>query len=157
LARGDLSNAEWQLIGELLPAERGRKSRPAQDNRRYLNGMLHVLRVGCPWRDMHERYGKWNSVYVRFRRWAEQGVWDALLETLVELGLTDDWQHMIDSTTVRGHSQAAGAKGGLIRRLLVDHAAALRAKSTPEQTVRDALLALSSRAEKRPTMQPSLP
>ncbi|WIJ23915.1 transposase [Devosia sp. RR2S18] len=60
--------------------------------------MLHVLRVGCPWRDLHERYGKWNSVYVRFRRWAEQGVWDALLETLVELGLTDDWQHMIDST-----------------------------------------------------------
>src|SRR5690606_29396559 len=80
-------------------------------------------------------------------------VWDALLETLVELGLTDDWQHMIDSTTVRGHSQAAGAKGGLIRRLLVDHAAALRAKSTPAQTVKDTLLALSSQAEKHPTMQ----
>ena len=119
--------------------------------------MLHVLRVGCPWRDMHERYGKWNSVYVRFRRWAEQGVWDALLETLVELGLTDDWQHMIDSTTVRGHSQAAGAKGGPTRRLLVDHAAALRAKSTPAQTVKDALLALSSRVEEYPTMQPFLP
>ena len=157
MARGDLSDAEWRLIGELLPAERGRKSRPAQDNRRYLNGMLHVLRVGCPWRDMHERYGKWNSVYVRFRRWAEQGVWDALLETLVELGLTDDWQHMIDSTTVRGHSQAAGAKGGPTRRLLVDHAAALRAKSTPAQTAKDALLALSSRVEKYPTMQPFLP
>jgi transposase len=143
LARGDLTNAEWELIEALLPSERGRKSRPAQDNRRYLNGMLHVLRVGCPWRDMHERYGKWNSVYVRFRRWAEQGVWDGLLETLVDLGLTDDWQHMIDSTTVRGHSQAAGAKGGLIRRLLVDHAAALRQKSTPERTVKDVLLALS--------------
>jgi transposase len=143
LAHGDLTDAEWELIEALLPSERGRKSRPAQDNRRYLNGMLHVLRVGCPWRDMHERYGKWNSVYVRFRRWAEQGVWDGLLETLVDLGLTDDWQHMIDSTTVRGHSQAAGAKGGLIRRLLVDHAAALRRKSTPEQTVKDALSALS--------------
>jgi transposase len=141
LARGDLSDAEWRIVGPLLPAEHGRKSRPSHDNRRYLNGMLHVLRVGCPWRDMHERYGKWNSVYVRFRRWAEQGVWDALLETLVELGLTDDWQHMIDSTTVRGHSQAAGAKGGPIRRLLVDHAAALRRKSTPAQTVRAALLA----------------
>ena len=80
-----------------------------------------------------------------------------MLETLVELGLTDDWQHMIDSTTVRGHSQAAGAKGGPTRRLLVDHAAALRAKSTPAQTVKDALLALSSRVEKYPTMQPFLP
>ena len=141
MARGDLTDMEWRIIEGLLPTERGRKSRPAHDNRQYLNGMLHVLRVGCPWRDMHERYGKWNSVYVRFRRWAEQGVWDALLETLVELGLTDDWQHMIDSTTVRGHSQAAGAKGGLIRRLLVDHAAALRARSTPAVTIKASLSA----------------
>ena len=131
--------AKWRERTTTADAPMGRKSRPAYDNRRFLNGMLHVLRVGCPWRDMHERYGKWNSIYVRFRRWAEQGVWDALLETLVELGLTDDWQHMIDSTTVRGHSQAAGAKGGLIRKLLVDHAAALRRKSMPVQTVRDAL------------------
>nr|WP_318035267.1 IS5 family transposase [Rhizobium ruizarguesonis] len=138
MARGDLSDAEWRIIGALLPAERGRKSRPALDNRLFLNGMLHVLRVGCPWRDMHERYGKWNSVYVRFRRWAEQGVWDALLETLVELGLTDDWQHMIDSTTVRGHSQAAGAKGGLIegfwsitRRLYDENPRPRRRSGTP--------------------------
>ena len=139
--RGDVSDAEWAIIGPLLPAERGRGCRPAQDNRRFLNGMLHVLRAGCPWRDMHERYGKWNSVYVRFRRWAEQGVWDALLETLVEMGLTDDWQHMIDSTTVRGHSQAAGAKGGRLRKALVEAAAALGQRSTPARTVRDALSA----------------
>lgn len=113
MGRCDLSDAEWELIGPLLPPERGRWARPAGDNRRFLNGMLHVLRVGCPWRDMHERYGKWNSVYVRFRRWAEQGVWDALLQTLFDLGLTDDWQHMIDSTTVRGHVLAGGGKGGL--------------------------------------------
>jgi transposase len=155
LARSDLTDAEWALIGALLPAERGRWCRPALDNRRFLSGMLHVLRVGCPWRDMHERHGKWNSVYVRFRRWAEQGVWDALLETLVELGLTDDWQHMIDSTMVRGHSQAAGAKGGLTRRGLVEAAAALQAKSTPAQTLRDALLASSSLAAKPPTTKPS--
>ncbi|MCO6161188.1 IS5 family transposase, partial [Asaia lannensis] len=110
--RGDLSDAEWDVVGSLLPPERGRWARPAGDNRRFLNGMLYVLRVGCPWRDMHERYGKWNSVYVRFRRWAEQGVWDAMLQTLVDLGLTNDWQHMIDSTSVRGHVSAAGRKRG---------------------------------------------
>jgi len=65
------------------------------------------------------------------------------LETLVELGLTDNWQHIMDSTTIRGHPQAAVAKEGFIRRLLVDHAAALLQKSTPAQTIRDALLALS--------------
>lgn len=68
--------------------------------------MLHVLRVGCPWRDMHERYGKWNWVYIRFRHWTGQGAWDAILETLVNLGFTDNWQHMIDSTTVRRHTVA---------------------------------------------------
>ena len=152
--RGDLSDEEWAVIGGLLPHERGRWARPAGDNRLFLNGMLHVLRIGCPWRDMHERYGKWNSVYVRFRRWAEQGVLDALLQTLVDLGLTDDWQHMIDSTTVRGHVSAAGAKGGLIRRLLVDHAAALRARSTPAVTIAAALLVLSSRVGKSRTTRP---
>lgn len=142
MARGDLSEAEWAVVGPLLPPERGRKARPAFDNRLFLNGMLYVLRVGCPWRDMHERYGKWNSVYVRFRRWAEQGVWDALLETLVELGLTDDWSHMIDSTTIRGHSQAAGARGGPLRRALVEAAAASRARSMPARTVRAAMARL---------------
>src|SRR3546814_15730019 len=103
-------------------------ARPEGDNRLFLNGMLHVLRVGCPWRDMHERYGKWNSVYVRFRRWDEQGVWDALLQTLVDLGLTDDWQHMIERTNVRGQVSAAGRKGGRVRTLCEEHAAALPAK-----------------------------
>lgn len=64
--RVDLTDEEWAIVGALLPPERGRWCRSAQDNRRFLNGMLYVLRVGCPWRHMHERYGKWNSVYVRF-------------------------------------------------------------------------------------------
>ena len=114
MARGDLSDAEWKVIGSLLPPEGGRWARPAGDNRRFLNGMLHVLRVGCPRRDMHERYGKWNSVYVRFRRWAEQGVWDALLQTLVDLGLTDrlaahDRQHQ-RSRPCLGSGRKRGAR-----------------------------------------------
>lgn len=157
MARGDLTDRECALIGPLLPSERGRWARPAGDNRRFFNGMLHVLRTGCSWRDMHECYGKWNSVYVRFRRWAEQGVWDALLQTLVDLGLTDNWQHMVDSTVVRAHSQAAGAKGGLIRKLLVDHAAALRAKSTPDATIRGVLSGLSSPKDRSQTTRPQVP
>ncbi|WCK69571.1 transposase (plasmid) [Agrobacterium tumefaciens] len=52
--------------------------------------MLHVLRAGCPWCHMNRGNGKWSSVYVRFHRWAGRVTWDALLETLFELGLTDD-------------------------------------------------------------------
>lgn len=101
------------MIGPLLPPERGRWARPVGDNRLFLNGMLQP--------------------YAR----------DALLQTLVDLDLTDKWQHMLDNTVVRAHSQATGAKGrGLIRRLLVGQVAALRAKSTPDVTIRDTLSAL---------------
>ncbi|WP_343057003.1 transposase [Sphingomonas xinjiangensis] len=48
LDRGNLSDEEWSIIGVLLPSERGRKARPSHDNRRFLNGMLHVFRVGRP-------------------------------------------------------------------------------------------------------------
>lgn len=68
MGREDLSDAEWELIGTLLPSERGWWARPAGKNLLFLNGMLHVLRVARPWHDMHERYSKWNAVYVRFRR-----------------------------------------------------------------------------------------
>jgi transposase len=50
--RGDLTDEEWAIIGALLPPERGRWARPAQDNRRFLNGMLYVLRTGCPLRGL---------------------------------------------------------------------------------------------------------
>lgn len=70
-----IDDEQWERIGHLLPAERGRRARPAQDNRLYLAGILDVLSRGCPWRDMDSRYGKWNSVYVRYRRWNESGVW----------------------------------------------------------------------------------
>ena len=68
MSRGDLSEAEWQLLRDLLPAERGRKSRPAGDNRPIVNGILWRIRTGAPWRDVPEKYGKWMTVYQRFRR-----------------------------------------------------------------------------------------
>jgi transposase len=139
MAHGDLTDEQWKIIGALLPSERGRKSRPARDNRMFLNGMLQVLRAGCPWRNMHKRYGKWNSVYVRFRRWAEQGIWDNMLTPLHELGLTDNWRHMIESPSVSTETHAAGLKGKSIRELLIDQADALRADTRLPITIQAAL------------------
>ena len=137
--RDRISDRDWAVISPFLPSEQGRNCRPAHDNRLVFAGMLWILRSGAPWRDLPSTFGKWISVYRRFRRWCEAGVFDDLLETLVELGMTEDWRvQMVDSTVVRGHVQGAGAKkGGQIRRL-VAAAAALRARSTCAPTVLDA-------------------
>ena len=135
---GDMTDEEWAIIKPLLPAEHGR-GRPARDNRRFLNGMLYVLRVGCSWRDMHKRYGNWNSIYTRFRGWADHGVWDALLPSLVNLGLTDDWQHRISGTNSHGHSQTVGVKKELIRTILIEAAVNLQRGNSLKRSVKDTM------------------
>jgi transposase len=117
-----LSEAEWRLLRDLLPAERGRKSRPAGDNRPIVNGILWRIRAGAPWRDVPEKYGKWMTVYQRFRRWSEAGIWQVVAMTLAQ-AMADNSRHAVDSTTVRGHVSAAGAKGGLANRLLAGRGA----------------------------------
>lgn len=92
-------------LGQKVPTRAGQPAF-SQCNDAGAAGRLPVERHALALRQM-------NSVYVWFLRWTDQSVWEALLEPLVELGLTDDWQHIIDSTTVLGHPQAAGAKGDL--------------------------------------------
>jgi len=139
-----LSDDEWALIGPLLPAERGRGCRPAQDDRRYFEGMMWVARTGARWRHLPDEYGKWNSVFRRYRRWAVTGVFDALLEGLAELVERDRSADMIDSTVVRAHHCAAGMKGGLSKqRPLAARAAGSRPSSTPDATPRAARSPLS--------------
>jgi transposase len=108
LSRGDLTDQEWRILDLLLP-DRGERGPPIPDKRRTVNGILWVLRTGAPWRDLPERYGNWNSVFVRFTRWSKSGVWDATFETLASLGPPPaDKEHAIDSTIVRAHQHAAG-------------------------------------------------
>jgi transposase len=127
-----LTNEEWALIGPLFPAERGRGCRPAQDNRRYFEGMMWVARTGAQWRCLPAEYGKWNSIFRRYRRWLEVGVFDAMLESLAELVERDPTADMIDSTIVRAHHCAVGIKRGLSKpRRLADHEAASPPSSTP--------------------------
>jgi transposase len=130
-----LTDEEWALIGPLLPPERGRGCRPAQDNRLYFEGMLWMARTGSQWRHLPDEYGKWNSVFRRYRRWVETGVFDAMLETLAEMVERDATADMIDSTIVRAHHCAVGIKGGLsTQRRSVARAAASPPSCMPAAT-----------------------
>jgi transposase len=132
-----VSDEEWLVIGPLLPPERGRWSRPAQDNRRYFEGMLWVARTGSQWRYLPDEYGKWNSVFRRYRRWVESGIFDAMLDTLAELAGQDQQAHMVDSTVIRAHHCAVGIKRGLrIKRGSAARVADSRPKSTLDATAK---------------------
>lgn len=134
MSRGDLIEAEWRVLKDLLPIEpsmRGRGRGPTE-NRAVLNGILWRLRCGAPWRDVPEKYGKWNTIYRRFRRWSEAGTWEIVSVTLAEM-MADTGHYSIDSTTIRAHVSAAGVKGGLIDRLLAARGAgsAVRFTASP--------------------------
>lgn len=140
-----VTDEEWAIIGPLLPPERGRWARPAQDNRRYFEGMLWIARTGSQWRHLPDEYGKWNSVFRRFRRWTELGVFDALVESLSELVDRERSADMVDSTIVRAHHCAVGLKRGLrIRRRSAAVEAASQPRSTPAATARAGRSASSS-------------
>jgi transposase len=111
LIRRELTDVQWKRIDRLVQGKKGDKGRAGEDNRLFVDAVLWILRTGAPWRDLPPEFGNWNSVYVRFRRWARKGVWESLFKALA-----DDPNFeaiMIDATIVRAHQHAAGAKGGL--------------------------------------------
>lgn len=107
MRRYELSDEGWERIKDLLPGKEGDPGCTADDNRRFLNGVLWIARSGAPWRGLPQRYGHWNSVYQRFNRWARKGVWKHIFEALQDPDLQ---QLMLDSTMVRAHQHAAGQK-----------------------------------------------
>ena len=117
--RDRIPDEAWAVIAPFLPSERGRNCRPAHDNRLVFAGMLWILKSGAAWCELPDKFGKWNSIDRRFRRWRDGRVFDGLLPTLVDLGMTEEWRvRMVDSTVVRGHFQAAGQKRAQIRGLV---------------------------------------
>ena len=158
VSRGDLTEAEWRILKGLLPVEReaGKrgKGRPPEDNRNIINGILWRLRCGTAWRDVPEKYGNWNSIYRRFRRWSASGVWEsvaiALAETMAESG-----HYNIDSTSVRAHVSAAGGKGGFIDELLAARGAGSPVKFIVSVMPEAGRSPFTSRRGKRRTARPT--
>ena len=110
MIRRELTDAQWQRIEQLVPGKKGDKGRHGEDNRRFVDAVLWLARAGAPWRDLPDELGKWNSVFQRFRRWAKKGDWERIFNALIE---NPDFEYLIiDSTIVRAHQHAAGAKGG---------------------------------------------
>jgi transposase len=112
-ARHDLTDEQWAILAPLLPVS-SRRGRPRRWTlRQLIDGIRFRTRVGCPWRDVPERYGTWQSVYGLFRAWQLAGVWAAILTGLqaasAEAGLIE-WVVSVDSTVNRAHQHAAGAR-----------------------------------------------
>ena len=108
--RYDLTDFEWSVIEPLLPNKP--RGVPRVDDRRVINGIMWVLRSGAPWRDLPERYGPYTTCYNRFNRWRKKGIWDRLMDAIVE-AYNGDIQ-MIDSSSVRVHQHAAGSKNTML-------------------------------------------
>ena len=105
-----LSDTQWNKIKDVLPGKESDPGRSGTDNRRFIEAIIWVTRNGARWRAIPAEYGNWNTIHRRFRRWSRKGVWQVIFNTL-SVSADTEWL-MIDSTIVRAHQHAAGAKGG---------------------------------------------
>lgn len=130
LARDLMSDEEWRFFEHFIMAVRAPNGRKPVDHRLVLDGIFWIARVGAPWRDLPEEFGKWSSVYRQFRRWTQAGLWENILLFLNDSDLVSARIQMIDSTIVRAHQQAAGSRGGLRRKVLAALEVGSRLRST---------------------------
>ena len=132
--RYELTDEQWSQLAPLLPPQRPRTGRPSLDHRTILNGILWIKRSGSAWRDLPERYGNWKTVSSRFYRWQQQGIWAEVFTRVQEradhAGHVDWEVQMIDSTIIRAHQSAAGAKKGRATKHSAVHRVDLARKST---------------------------
>ncbi|MCZ8546384.1 IS5 family transposase [Mesorhizobium qingshengii] len=105
-----LSDAAWERMAPLIIGRPDQKGSTGRDNRMFVEAVLWIVRTGSPWRDLPDVFGDWNSVFRRFSRWSSKGVWWRIFESMSD---DPDFEYLIiDSTIVRAHQHAAGAKKG---------------------------------------------
>ena len=111
-----LTDAQWAKMEPHCLGKATDPGRSGSDNRLFVEAVLWIARTGSPWRDLPPWFGKWNSVYVRFRDWRDADVFHRLFEACSD---EPDMEYaMIDATIVKVHRHGQGAKGGLRARPL---------------------------------------
>jgi transposase len=138
------NDEQWAKIVPHLPTNQPGPER--KDDRRVLSGVMHVLKVGCRWQDCPKEYGPYKTIYNRFARWSERGVWQKIFESVAA---PDDppEQAALDSSHIKIHRCANGGKGGRIIRRSASRKAAVTVKSTPSSMSSVGLGRSSSRRE----------
>jgi len=118
-----LNDGQWERMAPLIIGRPDQKGSTGRNNRMFVEGVLWIVRTGSPWRDLPEVFGEWNSVFRRFSRWSQKGVWWRIFEALSD---DPDFEYLIvDATIIRAHQHSAGAKkGGLKIRPLAGPAVA---------------------------------
>ena len=125
-----------------------RGGRPPRNHRSVLDAVFWQMRTGAPWRDLPEELGNWNSIFRQFRRWADSGVFDVILEALAGSGACNAALQMVDATIVRAHHCAGGGKGEPSATRSAVRAAATRPRSTHALTHKACRSGSSSRRDK---------
>ena len=130
-----LSDAQWAAIEPHLPMVHTGPERV--DDRRVISGILHRLREGCRWRAVPDEYGPYTTVFNRYNRWSKRGIWQGIFAAVAA---ADDPPAvvMVDSSAVKAHRSASGAKGGRKIRPLAARAAVARRRSMLSSTTRNA-------------------
>src|ERR671916_1592932 len=129
-----MTDADWAQVVEIFRACRSRRGDKGRDDRRFLEAIHYFSVPNITWRALPAMFGKWNTVWKRFWRLSQTGVFEAFFETLASLSRTAHLVQMFDSTIVRAHVSAAGAKGGRVVRLWAARVAASRPRSTSRWT-----------------------
>nr|WP_124087481.1 IS5 family transposase [Pseudogemmobacter humi] len=115
LARNLISDDERAFFEQFIQAVRHPNGRNPSDHRLVPDGVFWIARTGAPWRDLPAEFGKWSSVYRQFRRWTLAELWEDILDALNHARIARYKLQMADSTVIRVHHHAAGAKGGLLQ------------------------------------------
>ncbi len=130
-----MTDEDWRVVLEVFAAARSRRGDKGRNDRRFLEA-LHFFTVhNITWRALPAEFGKWNTVWKRFWRLSRAGVFEAFFEALAGLSRTAHLVQMFDSTVVRAHVSAAGAKGGRTRRLWAARMGAFQPRSTSRPTL----------------------